>query len=100
VPVREEKEQVRKAEESIKKNFGEGIKISFKELKKSDLEKVSFLQPKKQGQRNHKRKLKGHLWQGRFYSTILDESHLYSAVRYVENNPVRIGIVRKLHRYK
>ena len=49
---------------------------------------------------NHKRKLKGHLWQGRFYSTILDESHLYSAVRYVENNPVRAGIVRKPHRYK
>mgnify|MGYP003973822927 FL=1 len=34
---------------------------------------------------NHKRKLKGHLWQGRFYSCTLDERHLYSAVRYVEN---------------
>jgi putative transposase len=49
---------------------------------------------------NHKRKQKGHLWQGRFYSCILDERHLYAAVRYVENNPVRAGIVRKPHRYK
>lgn len=49
---------------------------------------------------NHKRKLKGHLWQGRFYSCILDVSHLYAAVRYVENNPVRAGIVRKPQKYK
>ncbi len=49
---------------------------------------------------NQKRKLKGHLWQGRFYSCILDESHLYAALRYVETNPVRAGMVRKPHRYK
>ncbi len=49
---------------------------------------------------NQKKKMKGHLWQGRFYSCILDEKHLYAAVRYVENNPVRAGIVRKPHRYK
>ena len=49
---------------------------------------------------NQKKKLKGHLWQGRFYSCILDEKHLYAAVRYVENNPVRAGIVRKPQRYK
>jgi putative transposase len=49
---------------------------------------------------NQKKKLKGHLWQGRFYSCILDEEHLYAAVRYVENNPVRAGIVRKPQRYK
>jgi putative transposase len=49
---------------------------------------------------NHKMKLRGHLWQGRFYSCILDVSHLYAAVRYVENNPVRAGIVRKPQMYK
>ena len=49
---------------------------------------------------NQKKRLRGHLWQGRFYSCILDEKHLYTAVRYVENNPVRAGIVRKPHRYK
>jgi len=35
----------------------------------------------------------GHVWQGRFYSCPLDESHLWAAVRYVERNPVRAGIV-------
>ena len=35
----------------------------------------------------------GHVWQGRFYSCPLDESHLWAAVRYVERNPVRAGLV-------
>jgi putative transposase len=48
---------------------------------------------------NHKKRLKGHLWQGRFYSCILDERHVYTAVRYVENNPVRAGIVKKPQGY-
>ncbi len=42
---------------------------------------------------NKKHNLKGHLWQGRFFSSILDERHLYAAVRYVEQNPVRAGLV-------
>jgi putative transposase len=49
---------------------------------------------------NQRKQVCGHLWQGRFYSCILDERHLYSAVRYVENNPVRVGIVRKPQRYR
>ena len=36
----------------------------------------------------------GHLWQGRFYSCPLDEGHLYEAVRYVENNPVRAKLAK------
>jgi putative transposase len=44
---------------------------------------------------NRRRRAKGHLWQGRFYSCLLDEQHLYRAVRYVENNPVRAKIVKK-----
>jgi putative transposase len=36
---------------------------------------------------------KGHLWQGRFFSYPLDESHLLAAVRYIEMNPVRAGLV-------
>jgi len=44
---------------------------------------------------NRKRGLRGHLWQGRFYSCILDDSHLYRAIRYVENNPVRAKIVKQ-----
>lgn len=34
----------------------------------------------------------GHVWQGRFYSCPLDESHLWTALRYVELNPVRAGM--------
>jgi putative transposase len=37
----------------------------------------------------------GHLWGNRFYSTAMDEKHLWSAVRYVETNPVRAGIVHR-----
>ncbi len=34
----------------------------------------------------------GHLWQERFHSFVMDESHLIVAVRYVELNPVRAGL--------
>ena len=35
---------------------------------------------------------RGHLWQERFYSFVMDEDHLLVAVRYVELNPVRAGL--------
>ena len=35
----------------------------------------------------------GHVWQGRFYSCPLDQGHLWMALRYVELNPVRAGMV-------
>ena len=35
----------------------------------------------------------GHLWQGRYYSCPLDSAHLWMALRYVERNPVRAGMV-------
>jgi putative transposase len=41
----------------------------------------------------------GHLWQGRFSSTGLDEAHLWAAVRYVELNPVRAEIVQRAEEY-
>lgn len=41
----------------------------------------------------------GHLWQGRYYSVPLDERHLWAAVRYVERNPIRAGIVLKASDY-
>ena len=37
---------------------------------------------------------KGHLWQQRFYSVVMDERHAIAAMRYVELNPVRAGLVR------
>ena len=42
---------------------------------------------------NARRPSSGHVWQGRFYSCPLDDSHLWAGLRYVELNPVRAGIV-------
>jgi putative transposase len=36
----------------------------------------------------------GHLWQERFFSCPLDEDHFWKALRYVELNPVRAGLVK------
>lgn len=44
---------------------------------------------------NKKLRQRGHLWQGRFYSCVLDEPHLIVAARYIERNPVRAGLVEK-----
>lgn len=44
---------------------------------------------------NNKLRRRGHLWQGRFYSCVLDESHLMLAARYIERNPVRAGLVER-----
>ncbi len=49
---------------------------------------------------NQKRGLSGRLWQGRFYSCVLDDSHFWTAVRYVERNPVRAGMVSSAEDYK
>ena len=49
---------------------------------------------------NIKQSASGHLWQGRYYSCVLDERHLYAAMRYVENNPVRAQVVKKAQSYK
>ncbi len=48
---------------------------------------------------NKKKKVKGHLWQGRYFSCILDDEHLKKAARYVERNPVRAGIVKKVEEW-
>ncbi len=48
---------------------------------------------------NRRRGWKGHLWQGRFYSSALDEPYLWAALRYVERNPVRARMVRRAEAY-
>jgi len=48
---------------------------------------------------NKKFGVKGHLWQARFYSCVLDDVHLYRAIRYVENNPVRAKMVSAAGQY-
>ena len=38
---------------------------------------------------------KGHLWQQRFFSVVMDERHCAAAMRYVELNPVRARLVER-----
>lgn len=42
---------------------------------------------------NRKYGLSGHLFQGRPFSCALDEPHYWAALRYVERNPIRAGMV-------
>lgn len=48
--------------------------------------------------RFHKRS--GHLWQNRFCSCALDKEHCWTALAYVEQNPVRARMVRRPWRYR
>lgn len=41
----------------------------------------------------------GHLWQDRFFSSPLDEEWFWTALIYVERNPVRARVVRRAWRY-
>lgn len=41
---------------------------------------------------NRREGWQGHLWQERFHSCPMDETHLYAAVRYIEMNPVKANI--------
>ena len=42
---------------------------------------------------NFREQWRGHLWQGRFASFLMDEKYLLTATRYIELNPVRAGLV-------
>jgi putative transposase len=67
-----------------KDSFG----ICFKEAHKQYTRMINFRQ-----------NWRGHLWEGRFKSCVLSEKHLYAAIRYVERNPIRAGIVKKAEDY-
>ena len=49
---------------------------------------------------NARMRITGHLWQGRFGSVVMDEDHLFHAVRYVSLNPVRAGLVKRADQWK
>lgn len=49
---------------------------------------------------NIRRGRSGHLWQARYHSCILSESHLWIGLRYVEANPCRAGLVREAAEYR
>ncbi len=42
----------------------------------------------------------GHLWEGRFFSCVMDENHALAAMRYVERNPVRALLVKHAWDYR
>ncbi len=46
-----------------------------------------------------RRKRQGHLWQQRYYSCLLYGQHILQAIRYVERNPVRAGMVAQPWEY-
>ena len=48
---------------------------------------------------NFREGVRGWLFQGRFFSTPLDETHFLAAIRYVEQNPVRAKMVEKAWDY-
>ncbi len=49
---------------------------------------------------NKQQKTTGILWQGRFFSSPLDERYTFFCFAYVENNPVEAGIVEVVTDYK
>jgi len=49
---------------------------------------------------NKKYRKSGHLWQARPFSCVLDEAHAWAALRYVERNPVRAGMVPRAENYR
>ncbi len=49
---------------------------------------------------NKKYKCIGHLWQDRYKSWfVTDEAYLYTLMRYIEQNPLKAGIVNDLSNY-
>ena len=43
---------------------------------------------------NFRQGWRGHLWQGRFRSCVMQQSHLLACIRYIEMNPVRAKLVQ------
>src|ERR1035441_10066230 len=61
----------------------DGLKRAIGEVHRRDTRMVNF----REGWR-------GHLWQGRFASFVLDQPYLLTAARYVALNPVRGGLIQ------
>jgi putative transposase len=49
---------------------------------------------------NRLRGQQGHVWQGRYFSSVLDNDYFRAALRYIERNPVRAGMVKKAENYE
>jgi putative transposase len=48
---------------------------------------------------NRARDWSGHLWQGRYFASALDDYFAWVAIRYVECNPVRAGMIGRAEGY-
>ena len=48
---------------------------------------------------NRRNNWKGHFWQGRYFSSPMDESYMWATIRYVELNPVRARMVMRAEHY-
>lgn len=46
-----------------------------------------------------KKGVTGHLWKGRFLSCMLDDRSVFEEVRFIENDPVRAGLVERAEDY-
>jgi putative transposase len=49
---------------------------------------------------NVKRRTSGHFWQNRYFSCALDGNYCWTALAYVERNPVRAGLTREAGEWK
>jgi putative transposase len=49
---------------------------------------------------NRTRQQQGHIWQGRYFSAVMDGDYFRAALHYVERNPVRAKMVGKAENYK
>jgi len=49
---------------------------------------------------NFREQWRGHLWQGRFASFVLDKPYLLACARYVELNPIRAGLATAPSEYR
>ena len=67
----------------------DGLRLAIGEVRRRYTRMVNF----REGWR-------GHLWQGRFASFVLDEPYVLTAARYLELNPVRAGLVNAPSRYR
>ncbi|MEN6386931.1 MAG: transposase [Phycisphaerales bacterium] len=49
---------------------------------------------------NFREDWRGHLWQGRFSSFVMDNKYLQTAVRYIAMNPVKAGMSKRPEQYR
>jgi putative transposase len=66
----------------------QGLRLAIGEAHRRYTRRVNF----RQGWR-------GHLWQGRFCSCVMQQTHLLACARYIEMNPVRANLVQAPERW-